>query len=139
MESLRRIHFAVALGSVIVFLCLGGAREVLSATLRSQEEALKIVAIENVSIKNGEVSGTVINRSNNALRDVQLQIRYSWRWKNEFKPKEDTVGETVLHKVEKEIPPGGKAPFTYKQSLPERGDGHYEITVKVAGFTEVIR
>ena len=127
------------LGLVIVLSSLSATWEIFAATLRSQEEASKIVAIENVAIKDEEVSGTLVNRSRHTLRDVQLQIRYSWRWKNEFKPKEDTAGETIVRTVEREIPPGETAPFAFKHSLPARGDGYYETSVSVAGFTEVIR
>lgn len=112
-----------------------------SATLLSADKATQVVVLRNVTVKNGAVSGEVVNQSSRPLRDVQLLIRYSWRWKNEFKPGSDDPGISVDYTVEKEIPPGGTIPFTYKPAsiLPSRADGYFETTVSVSAFTEVIR
>lgn len=42
-------------------------------------EVGRFVTLRNVSIKNGEVSGEIVNNSRDTLRDVVLEIRYSWR------------------------------------------------------------
>ncbi|TMA95350.1 MAG: hypothetical protein E6J74_12160 [Deltaproteobacteria bacterium] len=103
------------------------------------DEVGRIVTLRNVSIKNGEVSGEIVNNSRDTLRDVVLEIRYSWRWANEFHPGKDDPGRTVYYTAAKEIPPGGSARFEYKPSppLPERRDGSFVIDVKVAGFERV--
>jgi hypothetical protein len=105
------------------------------------DEVGRIVTIRNVSIKNGEVSGEVVNNSSDTLRDVVLEIRYSWRWSDEFHPGKDDPGRTVYYTAAKEIPPGGSARFEYKPSppLPVRRDGSFVIDVKVAGFERVYR
>jgi hypothetical protein len=104
-------------------------------------EVGRFVTLRNVSIKNGEVSGDVVNNSSDILRDVVLDIRYSWRWADEFHPGKDDPGRTVYYTAAKEIPPGGSARFEYKPSppLPERRDGSFVIDVKVAGFERVYR
>ena len=104
-------------------------------------EVGRFVTLRNVSIKTGEVSGEVVNNSSDTLRDVVLEIRYSWRWADEFHPGKDDPGRTVYYTAAKEIPPGGSARFEYKPSppLPERRDGSFVIDVKVAGFERVYR
>jgi len=104
-------------------------------------EVGRFVTLRNVSIKTGEVSGEVVNNSSDTLRDVVLEIRYSWRWADEFHPGKDDPGRTVYYTAAKEIPPGGSARFEYKPSppLPERRDGSFVIDVKVAGFERIYR
>jgi len=101
----------------------------------------RFVTLRNLSIKNGEVSGEVVNNSRDTLRDVVLEIKYSWRWTNEFHPGKDDPGRTVYYSAAKEIPPGGSARFDYQPSppLPQRRDGAFVIDVKVAGFERVYR
>ena len=66
-----------------------------------------IATLRDVSIKNGEVSGEVVNNSSDTLRDVVVEIRYSWLWADEYHPGNDDPGRTVYHTAAKEIPPGG--------------------------------
>jgi hypothetical protein len=44
------------------------------------ERADEVIFLRNVAVKNGEVSGELVNNSPHAVRDVELQILYSWRW-----------------------------------------------------------
>jgi hypothetical protein len=101
----------------------------------------RIATLRDVSIKNGEVSGEVVNNSSDTLRDVVLEIRYSWLWADEYHPGKDDPGRTVYHTAAKDIPPGGNARFEYKPSppLPVRRDGSFLIDVKIAGFERVYR
>jgi hypothetical protein len=69
------------------------------------DEVGRFVTLRNVSIKNGEVSGEMVNNSRDTLRDVVLEIRYSWRWANEFHPGKDDPGRTVYYTAAKEIRP----------------------------------
>jgi hypothetical protein len=112
-----------------------------AATPQIAETADAVATLRNVTIKDGEVAGEVVNNSKTALRDVQLRILYSWRWKNEFRPGKDGPGTAVFMTVDKEIPPGQSARFEYKPSppLPARKDGYFDIGVKVVGFTQVYR
>jgi len=112
-----------------------------SATLLGAAKGAQVVVVENVTVKDGVVSGEVLNKSSGLLRDVQLLIRYVWLWKDEMRPGKDDPGMAVYSTLEKEIPPGGRAPFTYRPSppLPSRSDGRFETTVSVAGFTEVVQ
>ena len=139
----RLAHSQMVLMAILIFSALSvvpGAQPnpALSATLLSGDQAAQVVTIRNLTI--GVVSGELINKSARPLRDVQLLIRYVWLWNNEFHPGQDELGEAIYYTVEGEIPPGGSKPFTYRPAspLPSRTDGHFEVTVSVAGFTEIL-
>jgi len=112
----------------------------IPATPRLAARADDVVFLRNVVVKNGEVSGDVVNNSQHTVRDVELQILYSWRWKDEFRPGKDDPGRAVYVAIDKEIPPGQSAPFNHKPSppLPARTDGEFDISVKVVEFTQII-
>jgi hypothetical protein len=97
------------------------------------------VALRDVTVNGGVVSGILTNTSGKALHDVQLLVRSDWLWRNEFRPGEDSPGRSVYYTVPGEIPPGGQTKFTYSADppLPERSDGHFNTSVRVVGFVEV--
>jgi hypothetical protein len=109
--------------------------------LRTPEEADRVASLRNVtSTPEGEVSGEIVNNSTHTVRDVQLQILYSWRWKNETRPGKDDPGAVNYHSLNQEIPAGKTTRFNYKPSppLPSRTDGQFDVTVKIIGFAEII-
>jgi hypothetical protein len=138
---MRLITIALLIGSVLLAETKGHAATAAPVTLVAPEKAAQVVTLRNVTVKNGEVSGEVVNNSKNPIRDVELQILYSWRWKDEFRPGKDDPGMAVYHVIDKETPPGQSMRFTYKppKPLPSRNDGHFEISVSVAGFAQVVR
>jgi hypothetical protein len=112
------------------------------ATLRSAEAAGRVVNLRNViTTAAGKVSGEVVNSSNQTLRDVRLQILYSWRWKDEHRPGTDDPGKAIYHVLGQEIPPSETVRFAYEPSPPfaARDDGQFDIGVKIVGFTEVFQ
>lgn len=113
----------------------------LPQSVRGREDIARILTVEKVNITDGTVSGEVYNRSSNTVRDVQLFIRYTWLWANEMKPGKDDPGTSVYYTLPAEIPPGGRLPFTYKPSPPlsKMAGGHFETSVAIGGFTEVIQ
>ena len=115
-------------------------RPATAASLSSSEAAGRVVSLRNVmSTEAGEVSGEVVNNSKQTLRDVRLQILYSWRWKNEYQPGKDDPGKAIYHVLQQEIPPGQTVRFNYEPSPPfaSREDGQFDIGVKVVGFAQV--
>jgi hypothetical protein len=103
-------------------------------------QATQTLVVQNLKIENGNISGELVNKSPHPIRDIELLIRHTWAWKNEFRPGTDDPGVGVYHKVEKEIPPGGRASFSHKLSEPleARPDGAFDTTVSVAGFATVL-
>ena len=109
-------------------------------TVKTREDAGRILSVEKLTVKEGVVSGEVFNRSSRLLRDVQLFIRYTWLWDDEMKPGKADPGTSTYYTLQKELPAGERLPFTYNPSppLPKVSGGHFETTVSIAGFTEVI-
>jgi hypothetical protein len=131
----------VALITIIAICITALPVAAISATPQIAETADKVVSLKNVTAKENEVAGEVVNNSQQTLRDVQLRILYSWRWKNEFHPGIDDPGRAVYQTIDREIPPGQSTRFSYKPSppFPARKDGYFDIAVKVVGFTQVYR
>lgn len=137
---MRPLYLSIPLGAALAANLWIQPEFVTSATVLPKDKASRVIVAREITIKEGAISGELVNKSGRTIRNVQLLIRYSWRWKNEFRPGENSPGDVVFYTVRKEIPPGGTVPFTYKPSapLPSRPDGYFETTVSVAGFTEVI-
>ena len=134
--------FALAAGlSVVVGYVTMPSMTVIAATPQLAEKADDLVLKNVKSGKDGEVSGEVANTSKQRVRDVELQILYSWRWQDEFHPGKDDPGRAVYVTVDQEIAPGQSAPFNYKPAppVPVRKDGYFDIGSKVVGFTRAYR
>ena len=106
-----------------------------------KETADQVLALEKIAIRDGEVSGELVNRSSQGVYGVELQVLYSWRWNNDFHPGRDDPGRAEYFKIDKEISPGQRVPFVHKPSPPlsARKDGTFEITIKVVSFTRIFR
>ena len=132
------IEVLTALAGAVIFL--GAPLMAWPQSVRTRDEIAQVLSIDRVDIMDGAVSGEVLNRSANTVRDVQLFIRYTWLWDNETKPGKTDPGTSAYYTLPGEIPPGGRAPFTFKPSAPfaKASGGHFESSVAVAGFTEVI-
>jgi hypothetical protein len=128
---------------VSLLLWLGlGLKPSFAQNVASQDQAGSVLTIENLSVQDGGVSGAIRNKSPNTVRDVQLFIRYTFLWKNEFHPGKDDPSAGFYQTVSGEIPPGGSLPFNFSPSppLPRRSDGRFERpSVSIAGFTQVIQ
>src|ERR671925_2151 len=118
-------------------LCPPAAR---SQMVRSPKEIRRVVLIEKLSVQDGAVSGEVHNVSSRTVRDVQLFIRHTWLWNNEYHPGKVDPGSSNFQTLQQEIPPGGTARFDFTPSPPlaKPAGGHFVTTVSIAGFTEVI-
>jgi len=111
-----------------------------SQTVRERAEIAPVLAIEKLSVQDRVVAGEILNRSPHIIREVQLFIRYTWLWDEEFKPGKDDPGTSIYYTLPKEIPPGGRLQFTYSPSppFPKASGGRFETTVAIAGYAEVI-
>jgi hypothetical protein len=113
-----------------------------AATLITQADVGRVASLRNVmSTEGGEGSGELVNNTKQTLRDVQLQILYSWRWNNEYQPGKDDPGTARYHVLSQEVPPSQTARFNYKPSPPlaSREDGQFDISVKIVGFAQVFQ
>jgi hypothetical protein len=133
--------------TVFVSLLLGlilcvWSKPSFSQTVLSQEQAGSVLTIEKVAAQpDGTVTGEIRNNSKNTVRDVQLFIRYTFLWKDEFHPGTESPSAAFYPTISGEIAPGGSLPFKFTPTplLPNRTDGRFERpSVSIAGFTQVI-
>jgi hypothetical protein len=142
--SLLRQTWALAtFFSLLIGVVLGfGPKASWSQTVLTQQQAGSVLAIEKVAAQpDGTVSGEIRNNSKNTVRDVQLFIRSTFLWKDEFHPGKQSPSESFVHSVSGEIAPGKSVPFKFTPAppLPKRKDGQFAPpSVSVAGFTQVI-
>jgi hypothetical protein len=133
--------------TVSVFLLLGfiasfWSNPSFSQTVLSQQQAGSVLAIEKVTAQpDGTVTGEIRNNSKNTVRDVQLFIRNTFLWKDEFHPGKESPSAVFYPTISGEIAPGKSLPFKFTPSppLPKRKDGGFEApSVSIAGFTQII-
>jgi len=136
----KSIYALVIAGlSALTIVTVSAMANDINIRVVEDSEVARIVMLRNVSIKDGEVSGEVVNNSNDILRNVLVEVRYSWRWANEFRPGKDDPGRTVLLPAAKELSPRASVRFSYTPSppLPKRNDGYFVVEVKIAGFERI--
>ena len=128
---------ALSLGVALTLL----ATVAHSQKVRSDEEVARILAIEQLSVQeSGVVRGQVHNKSNHAVREVEIFIRYTWLWEDERNPGKVDPGTSTYFRLKETINPGNSTSFIYKPSppLPKIAGGRFETSVKIAGFSEII-
>ena len=106
----------------------------------SPENIRGVLTVEKVSVSDGRLSGEVRSRGPYVVRDAQLLIRYIWLWDDERNPGKNDPSTSTYYTLPSEIRPGGSEPFTFFPSpAPAQvTGGRYQVSVTVAGFTEVI-
>jgi hypothetical protein len=136
-----RASSIVLLGAGLLLGASGAPAElvVTSTQVVPNDHVSQLVALRDVSVNGGDISGVIVNTSGRPVRDVELLIRYDWLWNNEFRPKDDNPSRAVYYTVPGEIPPGGQARFTYRVDppLPSRADGQFRTSAEVVGLVEV--
>lgn len=106
--------------------------------IMSAADANPEVEVTNVGSENGVISGVVINRSPEPVRDVRVLIDHVWYWNNERHPGDFSPGRSEFYTIQGAIPPGGSLPFRFESSpLPQRADGHFETMAHVTEFTQI--
>ena len=142
--SSRQIGALKVFGFLLLgFITCFWSKPSLSQMVFSQQQADSVLRIENVAAEpDGSVSGVIRNNSKNTVRDVQLFVRSTFLWKNEFRPGKESPSVASYPTISGEIAPGGSLPFKFTPSppLPKRMDGRFERpSVSIAGFTQVIQ
>ena len=141
LKRIRAPRLLVALSLAVIFSFW--ANPSLSQTVLSHQQAGNALAIEKVAAQaDGTVTGEIRNNSKNTVRDVQLFIRSTFLWKDEFHPGKESPSAAFYPTLSGEIAPGGSLPFKFTPTppLPKRKDGRFEApSVSIAGFTQVIQ
>ena len=141
--SSKRIRGLMLFGFLLLGLIFSfWSKPSFSQTVFSQQQAGSVLGIEKVAVQpDGTVTGEIRNNSKNTVRDVQLFIRNTFLWKNEFHPGKESPSAAFYPTISGEIAPGGSLPFKFTPSppLPKRRDGRFERpSISIAGFTQVI-
>lgn len=115
-------------GSVFAAEALYGSGE-LGSTL----------SIEELKLDGDQVTGLLVNRSDKTLRDVRLQIIFSWLWKNERHPGPNDPSFVVTEIPDGEVSPHGTLPFrySYPSVVTSRTDGQFMMDARVLGYSAV--
>ena len=95
-----------------------------------------VVRVRDVLIADNEASGTIVNLTDDELRDVRLRIRDLFLWRNERRPGTDDFSRAEEFVVKGPIPPRAALAFTAPRSpLPARSDGEFRTSVEVTALT----
>jgi len=134
---LRRKQLIGVLASALMLLLVSPAE---SQKVRSDEEIAPIVVLEQIAIDDGIVQGQVRNKSDHAVRELQLFMRYTWLWDDERHPGKTDPGTSTYYTLPDTLQPNSTVKFVYKPSppLPKIAGGRFVTSVKIAGFTEII-
>jgi len=139
MRHFNTLLFALVVPAVFVF---GFTSAALSQTVRVDNDRPYDIALQNVTVRDGKVYGQIVNTSPHPVRDVQLLVRRTWLWKNEFHPgpAADDPGTAAYITINRQIGHGESVPFSYNlppyQTMPSKGE--FMTQVSVAGFSEII-
>lgn len=138
---MRAIHLLVASCAFVATSAAAPARAEMPAAERVvlQDRHTADVVVEDVRGGPDAVSGVVVNRGRDPVRNVRLVISHIWLWDNELHPGIDDLSRVERYTVPDEIPPGRQVPFTVRPSapLPEASGGHFMPDVTVASFDEI--
>jgi hypothetical protein len=123
----------------VVALRVGAAEGQIAERVTSNREVVETVTLDNVTIRDGNVTATLVNHSRYALRGIKVLVRHAWLWRNEQHPGADNPARAVYYVHPTDLPSGERAAFTYRPSppLPDRSDGRFTTTVEIVGFEEV--
>lgn len=118
-------------------LLVAGLAAVVQADSRlvPEERMAAVVEVRDVRMTpDGTVTGVVVNKSDQTLRDVRLRVTYEFLWDRERSPGADSPGRLEEETVPGPIRPGRSVAFTHEplRPLPPRSDGRFEPHVEVA-------
>jgi hypothetical protein len=138
-KQTRAIFLALVLGAIVGL----SVEPAYTQTVLTEQQAANVLSVQNVAaLPVGALTGEIRNNSKNTVRDVQLFIRYTFLWKNEYRPGKESPSTVFYPTVSAEIAPGKSLPFKFTPTppLPQRKDGTFQApSVSIAGFTQVIQ
>jgi hypothetical protein len=109
-------------------------------TILEPDQGAKLVTVEEVAFEGNHVSGVIVNRGADPIRNVRLLIDHVYSWPNEYRPGPQSPSAAQDYVVEGEIPPGGQEAFstTSRRPIPPASGGKFVTKVHVVGFTEIM-
>jgi len=109
-------------------------------TILEPDQGAKLVTVEEVALEGNHVSGVIINRGADPIRNVRLLIDHVYSWPNEYRPGAQSPSEAEDYVVEGEIPAGGQKAFsaTIRRPSPPESGGKFVTKAYVVSFTEIM-
>ena len=125
-------------GALLGILSLPLHAATATAAVVPSSQVAQTLVINDLTVKDDSVSGTVVNKSSATLRGVELSLRQVWLWNDERHPGPDSPGRTLPFTFGGDVAPNASAPFTFQTPpLAQRSDGRFVTTMDVTGFSEV--
>lgn len=94
-----------------------------------------MIRVRDVQIGDDEIGATIVNLTDDELRDIRLRVRDMFLWANERRPGVDDVSRAEEFVVKGPIPPRGALAVTAPRSpLPLRSDGDFRTTIEVTSL-----
>ena len=124
-----------------VLLLVACAAHAQSEAVTTKGDVSGNVALRDVRAQDGVVTGMVVNRAHNPLRDVQLLVRHAWVWDDDRHPGSVNPGTSSYITIAGPIPVGGEAPFSFRNpssGVESGAQGHFTTAVEAVGFTEIV-
>ena len=136
MHDHKNIWFAVVSG-LAFWLLLPNAMAQVPLT---PDQAKTMVLVHDVKVDEKGISGKVTNSLLHPIRDIDLLLKYIWRWNDEFHPADNAPGNISVVTLKEQLAPGQTLDFAYAGPPPDakRADGRFETEISVAGFTVVV-
>ena len=128
---MKRIAAAAA-----VALALGATALAEPETLVQPDDISRSVIIQDLSQQGDRVAGVITNLSDKPVRDVRLQIVFSWLWADEHRQGTDDPSFVATEVIHDEIAPRGQTSFGYSYPAANtmRQDGTFLVDAKIVGF-----
>jgi len=105
----------------------------------SPREMASKVEVRDVHKEGNTITGTIVNTSDQPIRDVQLLVRYLWLWRPERRPGKESPTRAYFETVPGELAPGQTASFSYQADVPlePRRNGRFVPDVQVSAVTQL--
>jgi hypothetical protein len=136
-----RYRMVAAIGVAATLVVLGApahAKHAAVVASRIVPDMTAYATVTDVTHEGNLVTGTIVNRTPNALYDVKLLVAEPFRWKNQFHPGDDSPARGYVITYPQPVPPHGTAQLLYEvPPRPHRDDGHFETRVGVLSATSV--
>lgn len=132
--DLRRKAGAMGLACMVGCLSAVATESVLVAPT----ELATAVAVRDVRLEDGELTGVVVNNSPHRVEDLTLSVSYAWHWRDATDPGSNNPGWNSREPLYVSLEPGATARFEIdaERPLPVRADGRIEPQVAVVSFTQ---
>jgi hypothetical protein len=125
--------------SIAVALALTPALQVnvqAAETLVTERENMaSMIDVSEVQADASMVSGKLVNRTADSLRDMKLVVTDDFTFSGKRQPGSENPSQVTEMQVVGPIPPRGSIPFNLDRALPDRKDGTFSTSVSVVGFT----